>query len=379
MRYLFLASYAPSLVSFRGQLIQDLLQRGHDVTAIAPGLDTSTFRANPCLTGCQLFDFRILRGSLPSLRDLWACLALFFRLYRLRPNVLIAYTIKPVVYAGLVVGLYNLLNTRTPIKYFPLITGLGFAFTDGDKTLYRNLLRLAVGTPLGFCLRNSTSVIFQNADDLNLFRESGYISPSASVFVVPGSGVDTEFFSPAPLPDSPTFLMLSRLVTDKGVREFCLAASEVRKSFPEAVFQIGGSFDTNSSSLTEHQFLTLCSSNQIIYLGDLRDVRPSIGASRYFVLPSYREGLPRSTLEALSMGRPVITTDVPGCRETVQHGFNGFLVQPRSYHSLAKGMTQLLSLSPDAQVDMGRASRYLAITRFNVRHVNSLMIDILTS
>jgi glycosyltransferase involved in cell wall biosynthesis len=192
--------------------------------------------------------------------------------------------------------------------------------------------------------------------------------------VVNGSGVDLAHFSPSPLPSGPIrFVMVARLLSAKGIREYAAAASVVRQKHPDVEFDLVGGTDTNPDSISASELEGWTRARILNWLGQIPDVRPAIARSHVYVLPSYGEGTPRSTLEAMAMGRPIITADAPGCRETVKHGVNGFLVPPRSIDALAHAMARFID-QPALIQSMGAQSRILAVQKYDVHEVNALML-----
>jgi glycosyltransferase involved in cell wall biosynthesis len=250
-----------------------------------------------------------------------------------------------------------------------MITGAGSVLAGGPG-LRRRILGAVLRTLYLVALRGDHVVFFQNPDDEWLFRRGRMIGSGQRVVRVNGSGVDLTRFTERPLPEPPVrFLMLARLIRDKGVLEYHEAARVVRASRPDVRIQLLGSVDPNPTAVSPAQLDAWRAEGAVEYLGSTRDVRPFLEAAHVCVLPSYGEGMPRSVLEAMAMGRPIVTTDVPGCRETVVNGENGILVRPRDSASLAAGMLRMLA-DPGALADMGRASRRLAEERFDVRDVN---------
>jgi glycosyltransferase involved in cell wall biosynthesis len=216
-------------------------------------------------------------------------------------------------------------------------------------------------------------VIFQNADDLQEFRERGLIElPIAHI--VNGSGVELQHFTPVSLPGNATFLLIARLLADKGIREYVEAASQIRRSYPHARFLLVGWYDDNPDSLRQEEVDDWISQGTVEFLGRLEDVRPAIAQADVYVLPSYREGAPRTVLEAMAMGRPIITTDVPGCREMVVEGVNGFLVPPRDANAIAQAIRRFLE-DPRLAARMGHESRRMVEARFDSEIVAMAVVN----
>jgi glycosyltransferase involved in cell wall biosynthesis len=252
-------------------------------------------------------------------------------------------------------------------SFVALVTGLGFAFTEGGG-LKRHVSRIAASRLYRRAFRLAKAIIFQNPDDRDEFVRRGLVPQGAPVTIVNGSGIDLERFEPAPLTAEPRFLMISRLLGDKGVREYGAAAARLKARHPQASFRLVGYFDRSPDAIREEE-LADYRRGGVEFLGKLDDVRPAIAEANIYVLPSYREGTPRSVLEALAMGRPVVTTDAPGCRETVEDGVNGFLVPPREAGPLEAAMERFI-LEPELIATMGGRSRALAERKFDVRAVN---------
>lgn len=281
--------------------------------------------------------------------------------------MVLAYTIKPVVYGMLAAALAGV-----PQRY-ALITGLGYAFIGGGGR--RALLGSIAKGLYAVALRQASKVIFQNPDDRDLFRRTRLVPRMARVHIVNGSGIDTRRFTPAPLPAGQVvFLMIARLLGDKGVREYAEAARELKKRYPNFVARLVGWIDSNPDAIAQAELDGWIADGSVEFLGKLSDVRPAIADCSVYVLPSYREGTPRTVLEAMAMGRAVITTDAPGCRETVIDGDNGFLVEVRSVKALARAMEKVI-LEPALAAQMGQRSRLLAERKYDVRKVNDDLLE----
>ena len=261
---------------------------------------------------------------------------------------------------------------RVP-RFYALITGLGYAFTGKAKGKRAVIQALANGL-YRTSLKGASGVIFQNPDDAAEFRDRGLIPAHLTPVVVNGSGVDLARFSVAPLPDGPcSFVMIARLLGDKGVREYAAAAQALRARGSEAVVHLVGGPDANADSITEAEAQAWHDDGRLIWHGRLDDVRPAIAAAHVVVLPSYyREGTPRTVLEGMAMGRAIITTDAPGCRETVIDGETGILIPPRDAAALAMAMEELAS-DPERTARFGAASHAYAARRYDVHMVNAAM------
>ncbi|WP_280540224.1 glycosyltransferase family 4 protein [Chromohalobacter sp. 11-W] len=370
-RILVLGGVSLSLLNFRGPLLKRLKLRGHEVVAAAPPDENAASVADTLESwGIRFMPVSLSRGSANPIRDWSSFCAIKRLLAEVRPNSLIAYTVKPVVYGGMAA------RSVGGVRFFPMITGLGYAFTEGAG-LKRALLRQVVMGLYRRGLKDAEKVIFQNPDDQALFEQLGLVNdPQRSVRVY-GSGVDRVDFPEHPLPDDQVFLMVARLVADKGVREYVEAARQVRERFPNTRFLLAGGLDPNPAGISQAEVDEWVAEGAIEYLGAVQPIQSVLAQCRYFVLPSYyREGTPRSVLEAMSTGRPIITTDAPGCRETVKHGRNGLLVPPRDSRGLADAMESLLQRPRDVIVSMSEESLGLVRERFDVDRVNDHLLSI---
>jgi len=322
MRIVVVGVYAKSLLTFRGELLRAMAANGHEVLALAPQ-DDQDVRAALQAMGVRFEVVPLNRSGMNPVQDVstvWFLIKLF---RSFRADSVLVYAAKPVVY-----GLIAARLAGVPLRA-AMITGTG-SILGGGTGLQRRALATVLRTLYRAALRYAHVVFFQNPDDERSFRSSRLVRTNQRVVRINGSGVDLVRYAVAPLPGSPTtFVMVSRLIRDKGVFEYVEAARRVRQRRPDAVFQLLGPMDTNVSALTPVELETLRQDGDIEYLGTLDDVRPVIAAAHVCVLPSYGEGTPRSVLEAMAMGRAIITTDVPGCRETVEDGRNGRLVPVR--------------------------------------------------
>ncbi len=366
MKVAVVASFAPSLVKFRGPLLQAMVARGWEVAALAPEADPDVRAALEGM-GVTFRTYPLARQGTHPLQDLRTLHALRAIFRDLRPDAVLAYTIKPVIWGTLAAALAGV------PRRVAMITGMGAAFTPPFNAKKR-LVRGVVEVLYRLALPLAHAVVVQNLDDEAVVRR--WVDPRKLVRV-PGSGVDMDFFQPAPYPETPTFLMLSRLIVDKGVREFVEAARRVKARHPEARFLLAGWFEPDyPGSISREEFARWQEEGVVEYLGVLDDVRPALRACSVYVLPSYREGTPRSVLEAMAMARPVITTDAPGCRETIEHGKSGFLVPVRDAKALAEAMLRFVE-QPDLIPRMGREARKRAEEVFDVRKVNEILIRLL--
>jgi glycosyltransferase involved in cell wall biosynthesis len=339
------------------------------VLALAPEDDTVVAETLAAM-GVAYRAAPIERTGMNPVRDAETLRALAGIFRRHRTELVLAYGAKPVVYGTLAARIAGVPRRAA------LITGIGSALGGGEG-VRRRVLSMVLRTLYKVALREAHVVFFQNPDDEALFRSLGLISSRNRVVRVNGSGVDLDHYAPAALAEGPpVILLVARLIRDKGVVEFSEAARIVKQTHPEVRFQILGQLDTNPSAISVEDIERWQREGILEYLGQTEDVRPYIAAAHVCVLPSYGEGTPRSVLEAMAMGRPIVATDVPGCRETVVEGINGHLVPVRDGVALAEGITRLVD-DPHRLALMGRSSRDLAVERFDVHAVNRVMLEAL--
>lgn len=336
------------------------MRHGHRVLALAPDFDAATQAAVSEL-GAEPIAYPLHRTGLNPLADR-SSLAALTRIFRdTRPDVVMGYTPKPAVYASLAAA-----RCGVPC-IVPMVTGLGYAFLDGNE-LVRRAVRQVSLLLYRRAFRASHGVIFHNRDDRDVLAGRGVIPPGLPVHVVDGSGVDLEHFAasdPPPTDAGIVFLMIARLVRYKGVAEFRDAAARVSALAPKARFLLVGPEESGPAGIPPAEL----AARSVAWLGPAEDVRPALAECHVYVLPSHGEGMPRTVLEALATGRPVVTTDARGCRETVRDGVNGFLVPIHDAARLADAMLRFIH-RPEIIAPMGRESRHLAEQRFDVARVN---------
>lgn len=368
MKIAVIGGFARSLITFRGDMLRSMVELGHEVLAMAPEDDPEVAAALEEM-GVRYRPVPLRRTGMNPIRDAVTVVALARALRAYRPDAVFVYAVKPVIYGSMAA---RLAGVRLRVA---MITGTGSAFSGGGSRK-RRLVSWLVKRLYWAGLAGVHVVFFQNPDDERLFRSLGLVGRRKQrIERVGGSGVDLTRFAPVPLPDGPmTFLLIGRVIRDKGVAEYVEAARQVRKAHPEARFQLLGPLDVNPTAISKDELDGWVASGDIEYLGRTPDVRPNLALAHVCVLPSYGEGMPRSVLEAMAMARPVIVTDVPGCRETVVPGRNGLIVPVRDPAALADAMTRLIE-EPGRLAEMGRESRRLAEERFDVVAVNRAIVE----
>lgn len=374
MKFVLVSNNLTSVKNFRCDLLLDIQKKGYEVHILAP--DFLNFTADKDFLenrGFILHEIKLSRTGTNPISDFTTLLNIYQILKSIQADIVLSYTIKPVIYGTIAAHL-----AKVP-KKFALISGLGFAFQDHTDAKKSGLITQIINNLYKIALKKTTKVFFQNTDDQALLTKLGILTSNIPSVVVNGSGVNTEYYYHAPLNKHEngqfeiSFLMVARLLKDKGIREYFEAAKIIKKQYPEVIFNLAGGLDENPTAISKDDLDVVVNAKVINYLGKLSDVRSAIVQSNIFVLPSYREGVPRSTLEAMSMGRSVITTNAPGCKETVVDNINGFLVDVQSVDALVSAMLKFIE-HPELMNVMGLNSRNMAVDKYDVIKVNDHMI-----
>lgn len=369
-KILIIGAEPQSIVNFRGRLIQDLAEAGYEVVALANGGSPEQVSQITAL-GCHYISYAASRTSINPIRDLWTLILLLKHIIVENPTHVLAYTIKPVIWGGIACRFFP------RIRFIGMITGLGYAFNGAGGS--RRLVKLCATILYRIGLFGASAIIFQNDDNKLVFKKLKIIRDDSKVWVTKGSGVDINFFSFRQgniHKPTLTFLLIARILRDKGIVEFIEAAKVTSECCPETRFIIAGPEDPSPNSLNIKELLSQVGSEKISYLGAISDVRAVIEGADIYVLPSYHEGMPRTVLEAMSIGRPIITTNVPGCKDTVVEGFNGWLSPHKNSMILAEKMCWF-SENKNRILEMGFNSRSLAVEYFDVAKVNRSILEII--
>lgn len=374
MKFLLIASYLPSVMNFRSALIASIKAAGFEVHIAAPQVCMYSEELDKLTKlGYVVHSLDMESTGTNPLADGRTLIGLFKLMKKIKPDYMMGYTIKPVIYGLLAAKLASVPNR------FALITGLGYTFQGVDSQSHKkSRLQNVVHKLYSLALSSAHKVFFQNPDDDALFKSLCILKTNALTKVVNGSGVDLSEYAIEPFPSEanvpvPRFLLIARLLGDKGVREYAKAARVIRSKYSDVQFDLVGWIYDNPDAIHSSELESWLDEGLFNYWGKLDDVRPAIAACSIYVLPSYREGTPRTVLEAMAMGRPIITTDAPGCRETVVEGNNGYLVSIKSIDDLVNAMEKFI-MNPNSIIDMGLASRKLAESKFDVQAVNKVML-----
>lgn len=373
-RFLIFSNCLHNVFNFRGKLLESIALLGYEIHIVAPILEKYIAHHNEFISrGYHVHQITMQRTGTNPVKDIKTFIHIYQILNKVKPEYVLSYTVKPVVYGTLAAWL-----AQVPYR-FVLFSGLGYTFQQVEETDKRSIFQKFVHALYQQALAKSSKVFFQNNDDLNLLKKLNIVQLNLPTVVVNGSGVDLNDFNVFPLPRNesgavkPSFLLIARLLKDKGIVEYVEASKQIKREYSDAEFHLVGSIDENPAAIEQAQLDQWIADGDIIYWGQLKDVRPAIAASSVYVLPSYREGTSRSVLEAMSMGRAIITTDAPGCRETVITGINGYLVSVQAVTELIEAMRQFIEY-PNLYEQMGSASRGIAVDKYDVRKVNAHMI-----
>ena len=365
-KILIIAGYAPSLYNFRGELIKELV-KNHEVITSAPFLNMDVTNTIESL-GTSFHPHLFRRTGLNIFQDCKAYFHLKKLIKSINPDYIIAYTVKPVIYGTIAA---KSLGVK---RIYTLITGLGSGFNK--KTMKERVISWLITVMYRRALKDISGVIFQNPDDKAFFLENHIIGKNSLTKVVNGSGVNLDHFvAKGQIPLNPIrFLLIARMVREKGVGLFVKIARNLKKDHLDTCFQLLGWVDENPNSYTLNELMDWQKEGIIEYLGAVEDVRPFIESSSVFVLPTYYgEGTPRTILEAMAMGRPIITTRTSGCKETTVDGENGFLIAPKSVKELEEKIRFFIE-NPGKIRPMGRNSLELVTKKYDVKLVNKELL-----
>lgn len=347
--------------NFRGDLIKKIIASGYEVIVTGPNRDNvEKIEA----LGARFAEIPMNKNGTNPVKDLAYQRALETLFKAEKPDAVLSYTAKPVIYGSIAAKKAGVKNITA------MITGLGYAFTAATKKA--RLVRAVLSVLYKRALGCADTVIFQNPDDQKQFVDLGLVKAEKCALVA-GSGVNTEKFHPLPYPETVTFFMLSRVMYSKGIREYLEAAKTVKAAHPEVRFMLLGACEGIQDSISPAALQEYIAAGIIEHFGETDDIPPYYGMCSVYVLPSYREGTPRTILEAMATARAVLTTDAPGCRETVRDGENGFLVPVKDSAALAEKMLWFIA-HPEKIEEMGKNSLAYCLEKFEVGKVNAAMM-----
>lgn len=349
-----------TVYNFRGDLIQEIIERGHEVLVTGPNrIDVDKIEA----LGAKFVEIPMEKNGLNPMSDLKYKDALYQLFKQEKPDVVFGYTSKPVIYGSMAAK-------KAGVKHIvPMVTGAGYAFTA--QTTKAKLIKAVMSFLYKKAFKCADIAIFQNNDDLKQFTESKLVKKE-KCRIVNGSGVNMEKFSPAPYPERMTFFMLSRVMYSKGIREYLEACTIIKEKYPQVRCMLLGACEDIQDSIKKEDLQSYIDKGIIEHFGETDRVADYYKQCSVYVLPSYREGTPRTVLEAMAMGRAIITTDAPGCRETVLDGKTGFMVPVQDGKAVAEKMEQFIN-NPSLIEEMGKQSYEYCKEKFDVLRVNEEM------
>lgn len=374
MRIVLIGTVASSFYGFRADLIRAMREKQYTVYAFTSEYTDSDLKKIESL-GAIPMTYELNRGGLNPLADIFATYKLSKKIRDIKPDLVFSYFSKPTIFGTIAAKL-----AKVP-KIVGMLEGLGYTFTPQPEGLSKKtqLIKKVQVLLYKFALPQLDKLIFLNPDDpKDLVNE--YAINVRKVEVLGGIGLNLQEYPYQPISNIQqpiNFLFIGRLLKEKGIHDFLTAAKLVKEKYPETQLTVLGAIDPhNLGALTQSELDELISSNIIDYPGHVNNVKDWIAKSHVFVLPSYREGVPRSTQEAMAIGRAVITTDVPGCRETVENGVNGFLVPKWNPKALAEKMIYFIE-QPEQIQKMGYESYKIAQDKFDAEKVNQRLLNIL--
>lgn len=365
-KLMLITGFGPSLINFRGDLINELIKNDYDVSVMASYFDEPTINLLK-KNNIKIYSIKMHNSALGIFQNIVAIISILYILFKKKPDVIMPYTAKAVIFSSIVARVLK-------IPHIPIITGIGVLHSEGFSN---SMIGKFIIFLYKISLKSCRVIFFQNKDDERFFKLN-ILPKTAKPLIINGSGVNISRFPVLDFPKEITFLMASRLMKEKGIMEYIDAARHLKKKYPFVSFMHAGSnnetLDVKESYIKKH-FISAVNDKIIDDLGWLEDIKYAIKKCSAFVLPSYYgEGLPRASLEAMSCGRLIITTDSVGCRETVEDGINGFCIPIKNTDALIKSF-EILIKNTEKIEEMGKKSREIVEKKFDVRLVNKQIIS----
>lgn len=363
MKIAVLSSHTNSLFWFRMDMMKNFIKNGHSVVALGQESELiwkSKFEKN----GIQYKQLFVERNGINPINDLKTFSELNHFMKAEKPDKIFAYQAKTIIYGSVAAKLNGIREV------YPMVAGLGSIFrgTGFKNNIVKTIMKVQYWT----ASKCSVKVFFQNNDDKNEFIKYKLIKDSKTV-IINGSGVNLEKFKPTPIPKDPAFLFIGRLIKDKGIMEYLKACTEVKNKYPQIRCLLVGPYDSNPSALKAEELKPYIDDGIIEYFGEQSDVRPFLNQCSTYVLPSYHEGTPKTVLEAMATGRAIITSNAPGCRETVTDGVNGFLVNVKDIEELIEKMEYLIC-NPNINQEMAASSLKKVKEKYDVKIINQTIM-----
>ncbi len=363
MKVVVIASKTSSLLNFHGQLISDIMARGHQVIAIV-----SDNKCEDSLKkmGIKIITLQLNRTSISPVNNFLYFWRLRKILKSIKPDKVFSYTIKPVIFGSIAAHLAGIK------EIYSLVCGLGQVYSVNN--LKMKIIRNICNKAYKQAFKYNQRVIFQNQDDINDFVQNQLIEKD-KIALIDGPGVDLRIFKKNKLPKNKSFIMVSRIVEEKGITEYLEAAKIIKNKYPDSSFTFIGAFD-ECYKKDYKKFLKVMDKSIVNYIPETNKVADFISKHTIFVLPTYyREGTPKTLLEAAAMGRPMITTNTPGCKNTVKDGVNGYFVKARDIQDLVAKMELMIKETNLQQ--MGDESYKMCVQKFDINMINKKMLEIL--
>ena len=369
MKFILVSPKNRTVYNFRGDLIKEIIARGYEVVVTGPNqIDVDKITA----LGARFVEIPINKNGVNPLADLKYQKALQTLFEKEQPDVVLGYTSKPVIYGSIATKKASK-EIKKNIRAVAMVTGVGYAFTA--TSFKAKVIRAIMSLLYKYAFKKADRVIFQNEDDKLLFEKLKLVKQEKTG-LVNGSGVNVQKFTLAPYPEKTTFFMLARVMYSKGIREYLSACKAVKQKYPEVRFMLLGACEGIQDSLSKEDLKPYIDGGVIEHFGETDRVADYYKECSVYVLPSYREGTPRTVLEAMAMGRAIITTDAPGCRGTVIDGETGFLVPVKNADVLAEKMIEFIK-NPELIKTMGKKSYEYCLEKFDVEKVNAEMLKYL--
>ncbi len=365
MKFLIIGSRTKMHINFRGDLIKEISDKGYEVVTICP---QTGYEEQLKILGSRFIEVYNKKDKISPLDNIKYFISLYRIIKKEKPDKLLAYTIKPVIFGCIAAKMAGVK------EIYSLITGLGFVYTVNN--IKTKIIRIFTSIGYKEAFKCCKKVIFQNKEDRDKLVNEKYLKIEKAE-VVDGSGVNMDRFKFSNLPNNMNFLMIARMLKSKGVKEYFEAARIIKEKYKNVKFTFIGAADSKQDEISKKDLKEYQDNNIVDYYDEVDDVRKFIEECSVFVLPSYyREGIPRSILEALSVGRPIITTNSVGCRETVLDEKNGFLIEPRNIEELVDKMEYCIK-NKEQLKEMGKSSYEYCKNRFDVHIINNNMLKIM--
>ena len=373
MKVVVVTSLSSSVLNFRKEFLLLLVEEGHEVWVLAPSFSDNTKLGIEAI-GCHCVCYRSARGGFNPFLDMLTLYDLTTLIRSLKPNIVFSYFSKPVVYGSLAGWL-----ARVP-RVVAMLEGLGYTYTRDRHGVFsfKHAVRVIQSGLYSIAFRVVDALIVLNKDDIADLARTTWMPNKKKIHILGPIGLDlgSFAFSPVDVSHRLRFIFIGRLIEDKGIYEFVKAASLIKQDHANVEFVVLGNIDpSNPASLSQGSLDDYTKAGVIIHKGHVDDVYSEIKKAHIFVLPSYREGFPRSTQEAMSVGRAIITTDTAGCRDTVKEGVNGFLVPVFAIEELVEKMRYFIN-NKKAVIEMGDESYRIAYERYDVNKINTRLKDI---